>query len=118
LSPDASLQAIELRALGASVGATNLTPENVALQGLRFTVAFMLSFRGSPLDVIAYVDPSGAPVLLYIIANHAPDAPIRSEGRATVFAIVLSYLALTWPRSGAAIAIHVRWQCAAKSAHA
>jgi hypothetical protein len=47
-----------------------------------------------------------------------PDAPIRSEGRATVFAIVLSYLALTWPRSGAAIAIHVRWQCAAKSAHA
>jgi anti-sigma factor RsiW len=118
LSPDASLQAIELRALGASVGATNLTPENVALQGLRFTVAFMLSFRGSPLDVIAYVDPSGAPVLLYIIANHAPDAPIRSEGRATVFAIVLSYLALTWPRSGAAIAIHVRWQCEAKSAYA
>jgi hypothetical protein len=72
---DASLQAIELRALGAKVGATNLTPENVALQGLRFTVAFMLSFRGSPLGVISYVDPSGAPVLLCIIANHAPNAP-------------------------------------------
>ena len=70
------------------MGATNLTPENVALQGLRFTVAFMLSFRGSPLGVIAYVDPSGAPVLLCIIANHAPNAPIRSEGGATVFAIV------------------------------
>ena len=51
-----------------------------------------LSFRGSPLGVITYVDPSGAPVLLCIIANHAPDAPIRSEGRATIFAIVLSYL--------------------------
>jgi hypothetical protein len=25
--------------------------------------------------VIAYVDPSGAPVLLCIIANHAPNAP-------------------------------------------
>jgi hypothetical protein len=60
----------------------------VALQGLRYTVAFMLSFRGSPLGVIAYVDPSGAPVLLCIIANHAPNAPIRSEGGATVFAIV------------------------------
>ena len=70
MNPDASLQTIELGALGARVGATNLTPENVALQGLRFTVAFMLSFRGSPLGVIAYVDPSGAPVLLCIIANH------------------------------------------------
>jgi hypothetical protein len=40
------------------------------------------------LGVIAYVDPSGAPVLLCIIANHAPNAPIRSEGGATVFAIV------------------------------
>ena len=33
------------------------------------------------MGVIAYVDPSGAPVLLCIIANHAPDAPIRSERR-------------------------------------
>ena len=80
LNPDASLEAIELSALGAKVGA-NLTPENVALPGLRFTVAFMLSFEGSPLGVIAYVDPSGAPVLLCIIANRAPDAPMRSERR-------------------------------------
>ena len=42
LNPDASLEAVELSALGARVGA-NLTPENVALPGLRFTVAFMLS---------------------------------------------------------------------------
>jgi anti-sigma factor RsiW len=80
LNPDASLQAIELSALGAKVGA-NLTPENVALPGLRFAVAFMLAYEGSPLGVIAYVDPSGAPVLLCIIADHAPDAPIRSERR-------------------------------------
>ena len=58
-----------------------LTPENIALPGLRFTVAFMLSYDGSPLGVIAYVDPSGAPVLLCIIADRASDAPIRSERR-------------------------------------
>jgi anti-sigma factor RsiW len=80
LKPDAQLQAIELSALGAKLGA-NLTPENVALSGLRFTTAFMLTYQGSPLGVIAYVDPSGAPVALCIIANHAPDAPMRSERR-------------------------------------
>ena len=80
LKPDAQLQAIELGALGARLGA-NLTPENVALPGLRFTTAFMLTYQGSPLGVIAYVDPSGAPVALCIIANQAPDAAMRSERR-------------------------------------
>ncbi len=80
LSPDAAQQADELKAVGVVVGA-NITPENVALPGLRFTSAFMLSFGGSPLGVIAYVDPSGAPVLLCILANGAPDAPTQSERR-------------------------------------
>jgi anti-sigma factor RsiW len=80
LNPDASLQAAELSAVGARVGA-NLTPENIALPGLRFTAAFMLSYERSPLGVIAYVDPSGAPILLCILAHQAPDAPIRSERR-------------------------------------
>ncbi len=80
LKPDAQLQAIELSALGARLGA-NLTPENVALPGLRFTTAFMLTYQGLPLGVIAYVDPSGAPVALCIFADQAPDAPIRSERR-------------------------------------
>jgi anti-sigma factor RsiW len=31
--------------------------------------------------VIAYVDPTGAPVALCILANRAPDGPIRSERR-------------------------------------
>ena len=74
------MQAIELSAAGERVGA-KLTPEAVALPGLRFTVAFMLSFGGSPLAVIAYVDAQGAPVLLCIIKNHAPDAQVRSERR-------------------------------------
>jgi len=53
----------------------------VALPGLRFTTAFMLSHEGHPLGVIAYVDPTGAPVLFCIHANHAADAPLRSERR-------------------------------------
>ena len=80
LNPDAGLQSAELSAIGAKVGA-HLTPENVALPGLRFTTAFMLSYNGAPLGVVAYVDPSGEPVLLCIIANDAPDAPMRSERR-------------------------------------
>jgi anti-sigma factor RsiW len=80
LSPDASMQAIELDALGAKVGA-KLTPENIALPDLRFTAAFMLSYEGSPLGVIAYVDPSGAPVLLCILAHEIPDAHIQSGRR-------------------------------------
>jgi anti-sigma factor RsiW len=80
LNPNTSLQAIELSALGARVG-VNLTPESVALPGLRFTVAFMLSYNGAPLGVVAFVDPSGEPILLCIIANEAPDAPMRSERR-------------------------------------
>lgn len=56
LKPDSAQQAAELKAVGAMVGAT-LTPENVALPGLRFTWAFMLSYGGSPMGVLAYVDP-------------------------------------------------------------
>ena len=94
LNPDAALQAAELSAIGAKVGA-NLTPENVALPGLRFTTAFILSYGGRPLGVIAYVDPSGAPVLLCILANRAPDAPTRSERRGD---LSLAW----WSRSGRA----------------
>lgn len=52
LHPDAPLEAIELSAVGTRVG-VNLTPEGVALPGLRFTGAFMLSYKGSPLTAIA-----------------------------------------------------------------
>jgi anti-sigma factor RsiW len=80
LYPDARLEAIELNAVGTRVGA-NLTPEGVALPGLRFTVAFMLSYKGSPLAAIAYVDAEGSPFMFCIIANGAPDAPMRSKQR-------------------------------------
>jgi anti-sigma factor RsiW len=80
LKPDATQQAAELEAVSAAVGA-NLTLDNLVLPGLRFTSAFMLSYGGSPLGVIAYVDGSGAPVLLCILANGAPNMPTESERR-------------------------------------
>ena len=92
LNPDPGLQAAELNAVGAKIGAS-LTPENVALPGLRFTTAFILAYEGHPLGVIAYVDPSGAPVLLCILASGAPDAPTRSERRGD---LSLAW----WSRSG------------------
>jgi hypothetical protein len=52
----------------------------------------MLAYEGSPLGVIAYVEPSGAPVLLCIIANRAPGAPMQSERRGD--------LSLAWWSSG------------------
>jgi anti-sigma factor RsiW len=92
LRPDVSLEALELGAVGQRVGA-KLTPESVALPALRFTVAFMLSFKGSPLGAIAYVGPEGSPVMFCIIANHGPDAPLSSERRGD--------LALaSWSRAG------------------
>ena len=90
LNPDAALQAAELSFVGSKVGA-NLTPENVSLPGLRFTTAFMLSYGGSPLWVIAYVDPSRAPVLLCILANRAPNGQ-RVESNAATLA--------WWSRNG------------------
>ncbi len=80
LNPDAAQQIAELKGVSAMVGAS-LTPENIALPGLRFTSAFMLSYGGSPMGVLAYVDPAGAPVLLCILANGAADMSIRSERR-------------------------------------
>jgi anti-sigma factor RsiW len=80
LKPDAAQQAAELNAVGAMVG-VKLTPENATLPDLRFTSAFMLSYGGSPMGVLAYVDPTGAPVLLCILASGAPDAPTQTEKR-------------------------------------
>jgi anti-sigma factor RsiW len=78
--PDAALATQELALVGGKVGA-KLTPETVTLPGLRFSVSFLLSFEGSPLAAIAFVDPEGAPVLFCIIANGEADSPMRFESR-------------------------------------
>jgi hypothetical protein len=78
--------------------------ENVALPGLRFTWAFMLSYGGSPMGVLAYVDPLGAPVLLCILANGAPDARTQSERRFVARLVVAERTRSSGhrPRSGGA----------------
>jgi anti-sigma factor RsiW len=80
LNPDPSLQALELSALSAQVG-VELTPDKVALPGLRFTTAFILSYDGSPLGEIGYVDDTDAPVVFCVIADGRADAPTRIEMR-------------------------------------
>ena len=79
-SPDASLEAEQLSAVGTRVGA-DLTPESVRVPDLQFKVALILSYDGSPLGEIAFVDPRGAPVLFCVIANGGADAPMRSKRR-------------------------------------
>jgi anti-sigma factor RsiW len=91
-SPDRETQAKELSSVGKRLGA-NLTPENVAMPGLDFKVAFILAFEGAPLGEMAYVDPTGAPVLFCVIHNGAADAPLHSEKRSE-FALA------SWTRDG------------------
>ena len=83
LKPDGLQQAAELKAAGGVVGA-NLMPENVALPDLRFTSAFMLSYGGSPMGVLAYVEPSGAPSpALHPRQRRAGMRPRNPRGAAT-----------------------------------
>ena len=91
---DPSILAKKLNAIGDKVG-TALTPDRVAIPGLRFKTTQMLSYDGAPLGEIAYVDAHGAPVLFCIIANGGADAPTRSERRG-------EYSLTSWSHAGRA----------------
>jgi anti-sigma factor RsiW len=80
VSPGRQAGGFELSAVGKKVGA-DLTPENVTLPGLDFKVALNLSYEGAPLGEIAYVEPTGAPILFCLIDNGEADVPLRSEKR-------------------------------------
>ena len=89
---DPSVEAKKLNAIGQRVGAT-LTPEDLAVPGLRFKTAQILSYDGVPLAEIAYVDGQGAPVLFCIIANGGADAPTHAERRG-------DYSLASWSHAG------------------
>jgi anti-sigma factor RsiW len=89
---DLSIQAKKLSFIGDKVG-TALTTDRVAIPGLRFKTAQMLSYDGAPLGELAYVDAQGAPVLFCIIANGGADAPTRSERRG-------DYSLTSWSHAG------------------
>ncbi len=90
--PDLPTQVRELARVGERVGAP-LTPKTIAAPGLEFKAAFLLGYDGAPLGEIAYVDPSGEPVLLCVLAEAAPDAPISLERRG-------GYALASWARGG------------------
>jgi anti-sigma factor RsiW len=90
--PDPSEAVEKLRVIGAKLGVT-LTPENVAVPGLRFRMAQILSYDGAPLAEIAYVDSEDRPVLFCIIAKGEADAPLRSERRG-------DFSLASWSRAG------------------
>jgi anti-sigma factor RsiW len=78
--PDPSVSAEKLRVISEKLGMP-LTPADVAVQGLSFRMAQILSYDSAPLAEIAYVDAEDRPVIFCIIANGGGDAPIRSEKR-------------------------------------
>jgi anti-sigma factor RsiW len=90
--PDTAVQAKQLRAVSDKVG-VDLTPDKVAVPGLRYRTALNFSYDGQPLAEIAYTDAGGAPVLFCAIADGTPDAPPRMVAREG-----LSYVA--WSRGG------------------
>ena len=77
-NPDSAVQARQLQAVSAKVG-VDLTPEKVAVPGLRYRVALNFSYDGDALAEIAYTDAGGAPVLFCVIANGKPDAAPRAD---------------------------------------
>jgi len=89
---DAETQGRELATVGARVGVA-LTPQAVAAPGLEFKVAFVLGYDGTPLAEIAYVDLTGEPVLLCVLAKAGADAPISVERRD-------GYALANWARAG------------------
>jgi anti-sigma factor RsiW len=91
-NPDSAAQAKQLQAVSAKVG-VDLTPDKVAVPGLRYRTALNFSFEGEPLAEIAYTDAGGAPVLFCVIANGKPNAAPRMVAREG-----LSYV--TWSREG------------------
>jgi anti-sigma factor RsiW len=59
----------------------HLAPETLAIPGLQFKIARLLSYDGAPLAEIVYVDVQGAPVLFCVISGAGADAQAQSERR-------------------------------------
>ena len=59
-NPDDAVQARQLQAVSAKVGVA-LTPDKIALPGLRYRTALNLSYDANALGEIAYTDAGGSP---------------------------------------------------------
>jgi anti-sigma factor RsiW len=58
-----------------------LSAASVALPGMTFKRAQMLSYNGTPLGQVAYVDEADRPAAFCIIRNGQGDAPVTAEQR-------------------------------------
>jgi anti-sigma factor RsiW len=76
-------QAKKLNAIGEKLN-VRLSPETLAISGLRFKAAQLLNYDGAPLAEIVYVNAQGAPVLFCIIAGAGEDTQAQSERRANL----------------------------------
>jgi len=76
-APDAATRAVELARVGARIG-LDLSADRIAIAGAEFHLALAFNYDGAPLGQIAYLDPSGQPILFCILAR-APDSELRRE---------------------------------------
>jgi anti-sigma factor RsiW len=75
-----SSQERRLSAIGEKLN-VRFAPETLAISGLRFRTAQLLSYDGAPLAEIVYVDAQGTPVLFCILGGSGVDAQAQSERR-------------------------------------
>lgn len=77
---DRAQQAAQLSELGAKVGLA-LTPEAVAIPGIDFKRAILLTYDDKPLAQIAYLDPESGPMALCITPSDTGAAAPDMENR-------------------------------------
>ena len=96
-NPDTTQEAAQLRAVNQKLE-TALTPEQLALPGLKFKTAQLLNYEGKPLAEIAFVDDAGQPVLFCVTGGAKADRQRQAETRGE---LALS----SWSRGGHAFLV-------------
>ena len=79
-NPGAAEEAGAVGALEAKIGG-GLTPERLAIEGLRFKGAVLFAYDGAPLGQIAFAGADGVPVIFCVIKNASADAAPATRER-------------------------------------
>ena len=90
LTPDPKQEAAIVAKVGARLG-VGVAPETLALPGLVFKTAFVLSYGGAALGEFVFTDAAGAPYLFCILAEGAAPSGLRWDARQ-------SFTVATWGR--------------------
>ena len=92
LTPDPTQEATIFRTVGARLG-VGLAPRDLALPGLAFKTAFVLSYDGVKIGEFVFTDAAGDPYLFCVLAAGAGPAALRWDKRQ-------SFTVATWGRRG------------------